>query len=208
MFAKIGRKVKILAQALFAVLTAASVFGGFYLMSVFYRVPDMGSVAIPLGLAAIVLGVLISWATALLTYGFGELIDSAAQIRDCLLGVAPAEEAAAPSVFKRLAKALGIARAPQPAAAPQPQEAAPAAGGYQPPQTAPAYGSPRPQADPYQRNAAFDPARQPAASLTGASGWAQVDAQHILCPNCRLVLPALQARRGGCCPQCGMPFHP
>ena len=45
-------------------------------------------------------------------------------------------------------------------------------------------------------------------SSFGKSGWTQVDAQAIQCPNCHYTLPAEQAKRYGCCPQCRMPFKP
>ena len=208
MFSRIGKKIKIVANVLFYVLAAASVIGGFYVIFNFGAVLGTGN-AILLGILIALAGCLIAWICAFMLYGYGELVDNSAIIRDLLQGSAPApRQEKRASAFNGLAKAIGSARGGQQGPQ-QPQEPQ---GAYQPPQTTPAYAARQPgaygQANPYQRAGSYPPSQQQPASLTGKSGWNQVDAQNIQCPSCRYVLPAVQAKRYGCCPQCRMPFSP
>ncbi|MBR3019839.1 MAG: hypothetical protein IKH57_22660 [Clostridia bacterium] len=211
MFSRIGKKIKIVATVLFYILAVASVIGGFYVIFNFGSLLGTGN-AILLGILIALLGCLTAWISALLVYGYGELVDNSAIIKDMLQGGAPApQQEKRPSAFNGLAKAISSARGGQ--QSPQPVQPQEAQGVYQPPQTTPAYGQTRQsgaygQANPYQRAGSYPPSQQQPASLTGKSGWTQVDAQNIQCPSCRYVLPAVQAKRYGCCPQCRMPFNP
>ena len=212
MFARIGKKIKIVATVMFYVLAVASVIGGFYVIFNFGSLVGTGN-AILLGILIALLGCLIAWISSLMLYGYGELVDNSAIIKDLLTGSASSAEAAVrtASPFNSLAKAVNSVRTPrqnQPVQQPQAQNA------YQPPQTTPAYGQARQpagyaqQPNPYQRAGSFPPSQQQPASLTGNSGWTQIDAQNVQCPNCHYSMPAEQARRYGCCPQCRMPFKP
>lgn len=211
MFANIGKKIKTLAKALCAFLAIASVIGGFYIIFTFGGM--LGTLnSILLGVLIILVGSLLGWLSSLMLYAFGELVDNSEIIRDQLTGGAPAASqaqgggSAFGAVSKAASQAVNHLRAPQ-AAPQQPQSAQPdMRGAYQPPQTTPAYSN-VPHTSAFKRPGSVPPSQQP-ASLTGKSGWTQVDAQNIQCPNCRLVLPAEQAKRYGCCPQCRMPFQP
>ncbi|MBR5111552.1 MAG: hypothetical protein IK099_15345 [Clostridia bacterium] len=207
MFSKIGKKIKTVATVLFYVLAAASVIGGFYVIFNFGSLLGTGN-AILMGILIALAGCLFACISAFMLYGYGELVDNSAIIKDLLQGSASApQQEKRPSAFNGLAKAIGSARGGQ--QSPQPVQPQEPQGVYQPPQTTPAYAQNRQagafaQANSYQRSY---PPSQP-ASLTGKSGWTQVDAQNIQCPNCHYSLPAVQAKRYGCCPQCRMPFNP
>ena len=213
MFTQIGKKIKTLAKALCAFLAIASVIGGFYVIFSFGGL--LGTLnAILLGVLIILVGSLLGWLSSLMLYAFGELVDNSEIIRDQLTGGAPAapQSQNAGSAFGAISKAASQAvnrlRTSQTAQPQQPQQAQPdMRGAYQPPQTTPAYSN-VPHTSAFKRPGSVAPSQQQPASLTGKSGWTQVDAQNIQCPNCRLVLPAEQAKRYGCCPQCRMPFQP
>lgn len=212
MFTKIGKKIKTVATVVFYVLALASIISGFYVIFGFGRLVGTGN-AILLGILIALLGCLLAWLSSIMMYGYGELVDNSAIIKDQLLGNAPSEQAAPKSSpFNGLAKAVGNMRSARQSQPVQQQEVS--AAPYQPPQTTPAFNPQNRQAagytqpTPYQRAGSYAPSQQQPASLTGKSGWAQVDAQNIQCPNCRFILPAAQAKRYGCCPQCRMPFNP
>ena len=201
MFTKIGKKIKTVAAVLFYVLAASSIIGALYVIFGFGKLLGVGN-AILLGVLIILVGGLLAWLSAIMLYGYGELIDNSTLIRERLEGGASEQDAPKASPFNGLAKAVGNLRSPRQNQVQPVQQQAPQ-NVYQPPQTTPAYT----QANPYQRVGSYPPSQQP-ASLTGKSGWIQVDAQNIQCPNCRYILPAAQAKRYGCCPQCRMPFTP
>ncbi len=215
MFTNIGKKIKIVAAVMFYVLVAVSVIGGFFLIFNFGSLLGTGN-AILLGILIMLLGCLIAWISSFMLYGYGELVDNSTIIKDMLMSGAHSErpeQKASP--FSGLAKAISSVRAPrQPQPQPVPVQQTQPQTTYQPPQTAPAYGQTRQSAaytqqpNPYQRAGSTPPSQQQPASLTGRSGWLQLDAQNVQCPNCHYSLPAEQARRYGCCPQCRMPFKP
>lgn len=210
MFTRIGKKIKTVATVLFYVLAVSAVIGAFYVIFNFGRMIGVGN-AILIGVLIALLGCLLAWLSSITLYGYGELVDNSAIIKDILTGGQPAssdEKKASP--LNSLAKAVSNVRPARPAQPVQQQ----GQGAYQPPQTTPAYGQTRQpagytqQANPYQRAGSYPPSQQQPASLTGKSGWTQIDAQNVQCPNCHYSLPAEQARRYGCCPQCRMPFNP
>ncbi len=212
MFSRIGIKIKTLAKALCAFWAIASVIGGLYVIFTFGGM--LGTLnSILLGVLIILAGSLLGWLSSLVLYAFGELVDNSEIIKDQLTGGAPAASQApgGGSAFGAISKAASQAvnhlRTSQ-AAPQQPQQAQPdMRGAYQPPQTTPAYSN-VPHTSAFKRPGSVPPPQKQSAGLTGKSGWTQVDAQNIQCPNCRLVLPAEQAKRYGCCPQCRMPFQP
>jgi len=202
MFSRIGKKIKIVATVLFYVLAAASVIGAFYVIFNFGQLLGTGN-AILMGILIALVGCLIAWVSSFMLYGFGELVDNSAIIKDALTGGAasePAEHTSSP--FNGLAKAVNSARSAQ---QPQPVQQPQSQGAYQPPLTTRAYTA---QPNPYGRAGSYPPSQPQPASLTGKSGWIQVDAQNVQCPNCRYTLSAAQAKVYGCCPQCRMPFNP
>ncbi len=215
MFTKIGKKIKIVAQVEFYILTISSVVGALYLIFNFGQMLGTGN-AILIGLLIILVGVLLAWVSSFMLYGFGELVDNSAIIKDALTGSASPEASQRrnSSPLNGLAKVVGSVRSGRETAPRQPiqQPAQPTQGqgAYQPasvpPQNVQA-GAYVQQPNPYARAGSYPPSRQP-ANLTGNSGWTQVDAQNIQCPNCHYTLPAAQAKVYGCCPQCRMPFRP
>ena len=213
MFSGIGKKIKVVATVLFYLLAITSVIGGFYVIFGFGSLLGTGN-AILVGILIALVGCLIAWISAFMLYGYGELVENSTIIRELLQGSASApQQERRPSAFNGLAKAIGGMRGGQQSQQPQPVQPQQPQGSYQPPMTTPAYAPARQpgaygQANSYQRAGSFQPSQQQAASLTGKSGWLQVDAQNIQCPSCRYVLPAVQAKRYGCCPQCRMPFNP
>ena len=213
MFTKIGKKIKILAQVEFYILTISSVVGALYLIFNFGQMLGTGN-AILLGLLIILVGVLLAWITSFVLYGFGELVDNSTIIKDALTGGAPSEQPQQKSSpLNGLAKAVSGGRFGRETKPQQPAQPTQGQGAYQPPQTASVppknvqNGAYVQQPNPYGRAGSYPPSRQP-ANLTGNSGWTQVDAQNIQCPNCHYTLPAAQAKVYGCCPQCRMPFRP
>ncbi len=208
MFTKIGKKIKTVATVLFYALAAASVIGAFYVIINFGQLLGTGN-AILIGILIALVGCLVAWLSSLMLYGFGEMVDNSAIIRDALTGGAgTAQTADTSSPFHGLAKAVSGARTPrqpQQPQQPQPVQQPQGQGAYQPPQTTRAYAA---QPNSYGRAGSYPPSQPQPASLTGNSGWTQVDAQNIQCPNCRYTLSAAQAKVYGCCPQCRMPFNP
>ena len=206
MFTRIGKKIKTVATVLFYALAAASVIGAFYVIINFGQLLGTGN-AVLLGILIALVGCLLAWLSALMLYGFGEMVDNTAIIRDALTGgAASAQTADTSSPFHGLNKVINSARTPrQPQQPQQPVHQPQGQGAYQPPQTTRAYAS---QPNPYGRAGSYPPAQPQPASLTGNSGWTQVAAQNIQCPNCRYTLSAAQAKVYGCCPQCRMPFNP
>ena len=206
MFTRIGKKIKTVATVLFYALAAASVIGAFYVIINFGQLLGTGN-AVLLGILIALVGCLLAWLSALMLYGFGEMVDNTAIIRDALTGgAASAQTADTSSPFHSLTKVINSARTPrQPQQPQQPVQQPQGQGAYQPPQTTRAYAA---QPNPYGRAGSYPPAQPQPASLTGNSGWTQADAQNIQCPNCRYTLSAAQAKVYGCCPQCRMPFNP
>ena len=212
MFTNIGKKIKTVAAVLFYIMAVSSVIGAFYVIFSFNRLLGVGN-AILIGILIVLFGCLLAWLSAITLYGYGELVDNSTIIKDRLTGGVPEErEEKKVSPLASLANAVGGIRAARPARPAQPLGQS--QGVYQPPQTTPAFAQNRQQAaytqqpNPYQRAGSYPPSRQQSPDLTGKSGWIQVDAQNIQCPNCRYSLPAAQAKSYGCCPQCRMPFAP
>lgn len=205
MFTRIGKKIKTVATVLFYVLAAASVIGAFYVIINFGQLLGTGN-AILLGILIALVGCLVGWLSSLMLYGFGELVDNSTIIKDALTRGGTAEQTDhKSSPFHGLAKTVnGVLTGRQPQQ-PQPVQQPQGQGAYQPPQTTRAYAT---QPNPYGRAGSYPPSQPQPASLTGNSGWTQVDAQNIQCPNCRYTLSAAQAKVYGCCPQCRMPFNP
>jgi len=81
MFENIGGKIKGLAKIICAIGCIISIFFGFMIMrgGMAYRFNGIWS-----GLFVIVVGVLASWISCFALYGFGELIDTNAQIAEML----------------------------------------------------------------------------------------------------------------------------
>ena len=211
MFTKIGKKIKTVATVLFYVLAVSSVIGAFYVIFNFGKIVGTGN-AILLGVLIALLGCLVAWLSSITLYGYGELVDNSEIIKDILTGgEPPRREEKKASPLSSLAKAVDTVRAARPAQPAQQQGQS----AYQPPRAMPTYSQARQpaaytqqQSNPYQRAGSYPPSQQQTASLVGKSGWTQVDAQAIQCPNCHYTLPAEQAKRYGCCPQCRMPFKP
>ena len=211
MFTRIGKKIKTVATVLFYIMAVSSVIGAFYVIFNFGKLFGVGN-AILLGVLIALVGCLLAWLSSITLYGYGELVDNSTIIKEMLAGSASADQVEKrTSPFNGLAKAVGGARAARPAQPAQPQQNQST---YQQPQTLPLYNQNRQpaaytrQPNPYQRAGSYPPSQHQASSLTGKSGWTQVDTQNVQCPNCRYTLSAEQARRYGCCPQCRMPFNP
>ena len=205
MFTRIGKKIKTVATVLFYVLAVAFVIGAFYVIINFGQLLGIGN-AILIGILIALVGCLVAWLSSLMLYGFGELVDNSTIIKDALAGGVTAEQTDhKSSPFHGLAKAVNGVRTPRQPQQPQPVQQPQGQGAYQPPQTTRAYAT---QPNSYGRAGSYPPSQPQPASLTGNSGWTQVDAQNIQCPNCRYTLSAAQAKVYGCCPQCRMPFNP
>lgn len=205
MFTRIGKTIKTVATVLFYVLAAASVIGAFYVIINFGQLLGTGN-AILLGILIALVGCLVGWLSSLMLYGFGELVDNSTIIKDALTRGGTAEQTDhKSSPFHGLAKTVNGVLAGRQPQQPQPVQQPQGQGAYQPPQTTRAYAT---QPNPYGRAGSYPPSQPQPASLTGNSGWTQVDAQNIQCPNCRYTLSAAQAKVYGCCPQCRMPFNP
>ena len=210
MFTRVGKKIKAVATVLFYIMAVSAVISAFFVIFNYNSVIGVGN-AILLGILIVLLGCLLAWLSSISLYGYGELVDNSEIIKDILTGGQPAgSEEKKASPFNSLAKAVGSVRPARPAQPVQQQ----GQDAYQPPQTTPAYSQNRQpaaytqQPNPYQRAGSYAPSRQQPASPAGNSGWTQIDAQHVQCPNCHYSLPAEQAKRYGCCPQCRMPFNP
>lgn len=202
MFTKIGKKIKTMATALFYILDVSSVIGALYVIFNFNSLLGVGN-AVLIGVLIVLIGCLLAWLSAIALYGYGELVDNSTIIKDILSGGAPAvQEEKKRSPMNILSKAASSVRPANPV---QPVQQPQNAGVYSPPQTTRAYVQ---QPNPYRRAGSVSPSQPQPVSLTGNSGWIQVDDQNIQCPNCRYTLQAAQARRYGCCPQCRMPFNP
>ena len=76
MFDNIGEKIKMLAKAIFCVGVTASVVGGF----VSLLIVGAGELGAILFVAIPAVGSLLSWASSLVIYGFGELVSNSAII--------------------------------------------------------------------------------------------------------------------------------
>lgn len=74
MFDDIGKKIKSLAKAAFVIDAIGTVVGGFVLL-----ITGEGDTGL-LGLSLMPVGIFVSWASALILYGFGELVDKACDI--------------------------------------------------------------------------------------------------------------------------------
>ena len=180
MFTKIGKKIKTVATVLFYALAAASVIGAFYVSINFGQLLGTGN-AILIGILIALVGCLVAGLSSLMLYGFGEMVDNSAIIRDALTGGAgTAQTADTSSPFHGLAKAVSGARTPrqpQQPQQPQPVQQPQGQGAYQPPQTTRAYAAPP---NSYGRAGSYPPSQTQPASLTGNSGWTQIDLSGFL----------------------------
>ena len=82
MFDNIGGKIKALAKILCYIGIGLSVLVGIILMATLGEAFDSGFLAFLVGLVAIALGVLMAWVGSFVLYGYGELIDTNAQIAE------------------------------------------------------------------------------------------------------------------------------
>ena len=112
MFENPGGKIKGLAVAAFAVEALGSFITGIVLWE------DLGALALLIMLG----GILVAYVTALLFYGFGELIESSTQSRDLLLAGEEREKEKSKQAFDP----QPAVKKPAPVAAPSPNAVKPA----------------------------------------------------------------------------------
>ena len=158
MFTRIGRKIKILAQALCWLLILISVVGGIFVMFNPGLSSQLGGFnTVLLGLLIILLGSLLAWLGSFVLYGFGELVDNSTLIKDQLLGEEISADRLAEPQFSPLTglskaaraagKAMGSMRSSRHSQGSARRQETRT--GYQAPQQpAPGYSQPR-QAGPY-----------------------------------------------------------
>ena len=78
MYSNIGGKIKVLAVVYAILLTLWSIIRGMQWLSQEYYIE---------GVLFIILGPIVSWASSLMVYGFGELIEMTTETRDTLYAI-------------------------------------------------------------------------------------------------------------------------